>query len=723
MTNTNVETSFISSVESGGIVVVTLDQPGSSANILSDEMFDQLEAAITPWIDRTDLRGLILISGKPKIFVAGANLVAINESLDLPDEEMIAWCDRGRDVMSLLRRASMMTVAAIHGACVGGGFELTLWCDRRVATDDRRTVIGLPESKLGLVPGWGGTFHVARIGAIKNGADAAMEQQLEMVLGGGLLSSAEAEQAGLIDLVVSAHGNAPDENSLLDAARALIDDEWNSDEYKGRRKQIERGFDPAPDAEALARKFAPEIVNRREIYAFAPTVALEHMIRASSLSLKDAADSESRAMAQVYGSPASYGLINNFFLGDHNRKHPGLVDLSLTSRKIERVGIVGAGLMGRLIAMSNLNAGIEVVLLDSDNSRAQAVAGELENDKTKIETADTFQAFSTCNLVIETAVENSEIKKTILAKIEAAVPGTTLIATNTSAIPVTELAEGMKHPDRFCGVHFCHPTLMMLVEVIRGEQTADETVADAVAYNRSIRKMPVAVADRAGFVVNRLLSALLDQSLRLFGEGHSLMSIDGAMRQFGFESGPFEMVDIIGADTCLHAGQSMWTAGLKCVSKSLVLPRLVKLGRTGRKSGAGFYKYETPGSLPTLDPDVLPILEPYVSGSLSPNSELQSGEPEARTRWIIESVLAATALEASRILDDEIVADHRDIDLAIINGFSFPKHEGGILFWADRQGAANIVETLEEIAATEPRLSPTERLIEMSRTGSRFYAM
>ncbi|MEM7456442.1 MAG: 3-hydroxyacyl-CoA dehydrogenase NAD-binding domain-containing protein [Planctomycetota bacterium] len=711
MTNGTPSTqSAVKAVESDGIVIVTLDQPGTSANILSDSMFDQLESEISPWIERTDLRGLILYSAKPKIFVAGADLVAINETLDRADKEIIAWCDRGRAVMGLLRRAPFMTVAAIHGACVGGGFELTMWCDKRIATDDRRTVIGLPESKLGLVPGWGGTFHVARIGALKNGNESAIEIQIEMVIGGGLLNSSGALESGLVDEVVTNEGS-----SLLDAAHNMIEREASGDEFRKRRAAIESGFETAPDGEALAHKFGVEIVNNREIFPFAPTVALEHMIRVADQPLQDAADSESVAMSQVYGSPASYGLINNFFLGDHNRKNPGHVDVKLADKVVKKVGLVGAGMMGRLIAKANLARKIEVIVIDNDPSQLEAIASELGGDGLTV-TGD-YSGFADCDLVIETASENAETKKRILTEIEQHVDPTTIIATNTSAIPVSSLATALKNPGRFCGIHFCHPTIMLMTEVIKGEKTGAATMANAVAYVRSIRKTPVAVHDCAGFVVNRVLSALLDQSLRSLEQGHLMISIDGAMRQFGFAAGPFEVVDIIGADTCMYAGQSMWSAGQKCVSSSVILPRLVKLGRTGRKAGSGFYRYTSADGLPELDPETGTILEPYINDNLP-----VTDEPEAQTQKMVEQILSAAALEASRILEEGIVNDCRDIDLAVIHGFGFPAHHGGILFWADRYGLDKVVSNLEEIAQIEPRLAPTQKLKEMSSGNLRFYA-
>ncbi len=685
------------------IALMTLDMPAKGANILSDQMFRELDEAITPLLDRDDIRGLILFSAKSRIFVAGADLVAIADALDWPDERIIQFCDEGRAVMAKFSQVPFPTVAAIHGACVGGGLELTLWCDRRIASDDRCTILGLPEVKLGLVPGWGGTVRVARWCGLSH--KNALEHQIELVTSGRLIHGQEAVAMGLLDQVVS-------QDALINAAVALIDNEFESQAYLDDRESIAAPLKTTIDEQVLIARFGTAIVENPDIYPFAPTVALEHMLRGAGLPMKQACDSESIAMAQVWGSPASYGLINNFFLGEHNKKKPGFVDLSIPTDPLNRVGIIGAGVMGRAIATNHLNRRKSVVLLDSNHHVAAEFISKLTIHHDSISQADEFSQFADCDLVLESAVENAEIKQAILVELEPQLPQDTMIATNTSAIPVTQLAEVLKNPQRFCGIHFCHPELMSLVEVIRGPRTSEQTVARATAYVKSLGKMPVVVKDRAGFVVNRLLSSMLDQSFRLLANGYTIRQIDEAMREFGFRGGPFEMIDVIGADTCLYAGRSMWEAGLKCVTDSLMLPRMVKLGWLGRKTGRGFYRYDSADGPAIWDDQVDAQLAPYRTGEL---------KLEANPETIVNSVLSAIVLAGSNLVDEQIVADPRDVDLCIIHGFAFPAHQGGILFWADRFGIGKVVQELEKIAEDVPRLAPSKTLQTMRREHRTFY--
>lgn len=381
---------------------------------------------------------------------------------------------------------------------------------------------------------------------------------------------------------------------------------------------------------------------------------------------------------------------------------------------VDRVGIVGAGLMGSSIAENCIRAGKQVLLLDANHDAARAAVAAIKSNHPDaiIEQILSYDRMNEVDLVIESVVETIEVKKIVLNQILNSIGSSTLVATNTSAIPLAKMIPFVDQPKRFCGIHFCHPELMSLVEVVRATQTSDQTLASAVQFVISLNKMPVVVNDCAGFVVNRLLAAMIDQSVRLLMSGTSIEQIDGAMQDFGFQGGPFEIMDVIGIDTCMYAGRTMWEAGLECVSLSPILPRLVKKQRLGRKTKAGFYHYETLRGDAISDPDLPPMIESYVEdagANLSPSD-------------ICNQILAAITREASLILADGIVADPHEIDLCIIHGFSFPSQRGGILFWADQFGLSNVIETLEAIAAREPRLSPPQALKTMAREGKSFYA-
>ncbi len=453
--------------------MITMDAPESAANILDEQLFSELDRTMAELAEQTDLKGVILISAKPTIFVAGADLKSIAATLDWPEKKIVEFCQRGRAVMARFSRCPFVSIAAIHGACVGGGLELPMWCDCRIASDDRRTILGLPEVKLGLVPGWAGTARLPRI--------TNLDVAVDLVTSGRLISAADAKSIDLIDAIVP-------QELLIEEAIKMIHRVSTSESFIFDRKKIMGPVENIGDMEAIVQKHGKRIIENKKIFPFAPTVALEHMTRSASLPIKAAWNSESVAMSQVYGSPASRGLINHFFLIDHNKKQPGLVDMNLSPAKINTVGIVGAGLMGKAIANNCLNRGLDVMLLDANTQAQQAVTSQLKCDypDRSIQSCENYDSFASCELVIESVVETVAVKSQVLQKIESAIDDSTVIASNTSAIPIETLANHLQRPENFCGIHFCHPELMSLVEVVCGPQSSEQTIAT----RRQIREKP-----------------------------------------------------------------------------------------------------------------------------------------------------------------------------------------------------------------------------------------
>ena len=653
----------ISNVRSD-IALLILEAGDDGRVYLGDAMLEEIDRAMETLASQTGLAGVIVRSAGRLSFAQAWEIDKLQERFDWDDQQIVRYSQRGRAVLARLSRCPFPTVALIENDCLGAALELTLWTDYRLAVAE--VSVGLPQVAIGLTPGWGGTSLLPRI--------VGLEAATDLITSGRSIDAQEALDIELIDEVCDAE-------VIVERASALLDRVGVSKAFVKKRKML---TGPAPGitpetwqeiAEPVAKKFGQRIVGSEDVFPYAPTVALEHLTRTCASPIKVAWQSESTALAQVWGSPANRGLTHYQSALQHNAAQPGLVDLSLSATSIATVGIVGAGLMGGSIAKICYAAGLSVWLLDADGDLAASVVNQIDADVAtstgRIQFAKTYDQFADCDLVLESVVETLDVKKIVLQRIESAVSADAIIATNTSAIPIEKLAANLEQPERFCGIHFCHPELMALVEVVCGPATSPEAVCSAVGFVQVIEKIPIAMRDSPGFVVNRLLAALLNASLDLFVAGVEIQQIDAAMREFGFLGGPFEIIDVIGVDTCMYAGRTMWEAGVECVSLSPILPKLMKNKRLGRKSGAGFYAYPGGARVPVWDPAVRDLIDGY-RGDIS--TELDEAEIQQR-------ILNAVAAEANLILDKQIVGSRYDIDLCIVNGFSFPKYRGGILHW------------------------------------------
>lgn len=641
----------------------TLDMPGKSANVLTDQVYDDLDEALKE-VESAEAppRGIVLVTAKPSIFIAGADLNKISDNLDWPDERIFGFCDHGRAIMSRFSEMpETVSVAAIHGVCVGGGLELPLWCDHRIATDNRRTLLGLPEVKLGLIPGWAGTVRLPRLIGLEAAAD--------ITTSGDLITAKESLELGITSLVVP-------EEALVDTALRVIDREQYTKGYLKKREIMAAHVKKRPRSIRQFRESVMESINANvEVNASAPTIVLEHMIKSAKMSAAEACQSESAAFAQVWGSPENRGLLHYFFLDERSKKTRARFEGD--APEINTVGIVGAGLMGGQIAALAAAAGFNLKIHDADEQKAQSLAqATRENPRCRADSVEAirdFQPLSGCELVIECVVEKLKIKQDLFRRITDAVSADTFLATNTSTIPVAEIATAVPDPERLVGLHFCIPTEpLKLVEVIPGNQTSDLTLNVAIELVRFMRKTPVVVQDHPGFVVNRLLCPVFNEAIVMLQQGVELQQIDRVFREFGFAVGPLEMIDFIGVDTIMYAGETFLRALPDLVSVTPVLPALVKRNRNGRKAGCGFYRYESPDGPAIADEELQTILAQYQQESV-----------ELSDQQLLDRLLVPMVSEARQILEEGVVADSRDVDLCSILGTTFPKVRGGILKWAE----------------------------------------
>ena len=704
-----------------GVVVLTIGSAGRRQNVIDAAFLealagrlDELDADIPP-------RGLIIRSGTPGTFLAGADIDRLEGILGADREVIEAACARGRALFGRLGARPWPSVALVDGTCLGGGLELALACDHRVATTAPTTVLGFPEVKLGLLPGWGGTVRLPRL--------VGPGPAVELMASGETIDAASAARLGLVDACV-------DQDRALAAALLLVERATAAGSHLRRREELSRpvAFDAA-EREFLEATTGAVIQGRTGGHYPAPPTILETVLAGAAAGAEEAAGIEGRAFATLARSPVARQLVRVFRLGERNRRDTGLARGDVADAPaFAKPAVVGAGIMGSGIAAAHLRADMPLTLCDvQSEALARGVAEILQEaawDRVRrgpdperalrlagrLRTATRPEVLAEADLVIESVVERTDLKRQVLAEIESIVPPDTVIATNTSTNPVAKLAGALRDPTRFCGMHFFNPVRrMMLVEVVRGPATSDATVARVVAHGKRLGKCPVVVRDSPGFLVNRMLSPYLHEAVEMLREGIDARRIDRVARAFGMPMGPLELYDMIGLDTAFYAGIVLADAYGERIESSPVIPAMVKSGRLGRKTGCGFYRYTGCGPKARIErPDegVAAVVAPY---ALPPH---RGGRPDDRT--IADRLLLPMVLEATLVLDEGIVRDARDIDLAVIHALGFPPFRGGLLAWADTLGAAEIVRRLEPLSDLGVRMRPSPRLDALVRDGGRF---
>ena len=706
------------------IAVLTLDDPQSSANVLSRHVLEALEKHLDELDKRAKLAGVVICSAKPGMFIAGADLKEFATWLDAPKAEVAGYCRRGQQLFGRLARGKYVTVAAIDGMCVGGGAELAMWCDRRVFSSNEKTAYGFPEVKLGLFPGWGGTARTPRMIGLANA--------VELVTGGENIDARTAAAMGLANDVVDATG--PTNEALLAASVRMIRAEQLSGEFRRDRERW-AGAIPISDTElgflgATASAYIQQVTKG---HYPAPLAALELMLGAAGVDLESACEMEAEEFSKLFGSPINRALLNVFFLTDRNKK-TSAAGTDAPPRKIASAGVVGAGVMGQGIAAANVRRNIPVALMDADQAAlARGVQGVL-NDvaynkqlkapdvKRAIELAPLVNGTTSdselcrAELIVEAIIEKPDAKQQLFGRIEPLLSDDAILCSNTSTIPITQLAQGLKHPERFCGLHFFNPVRQMpLVEVIRGQKTSDATIATAAAYARTLGKSPIVMNDGPGFLVNRLLLPYMNEAVLLLGEGASIKDIERAAKNFGMPMGPFTLYDVVGIDVAVHAGRTMAAAFPERVVAAPIVEKLFELGRKGQKSGGGFFDYApAKGGKPPRGTDsavVADLVEKNRTGAPRKFSQEE----------LTDRLFLPMLVEATRILEDKIVTDVRDVDLGLILGIGFPPFRGGLFFWADQRGSAKILEKLQQYAALGQRFEPTAMIKNLAETNARFY--
>jgi 3-hydroxyacyl-CoA dehydrogenase/enoyl-CoA hydratase/3-hydroxybutyryl-CoA epimerase/3-hydroxyacyl-CoA dehydrogenase/enoyl-CoA hydratase/3-hydroxybutyryl-CoA epimerase/enoyl-CoA isomerase len=700
-------------VGADGAGVVTFDLPGSRANTLGRAVLDELAALVKDLAARADLRGLILRSGKPGMFVAGADLRELGGLRPDPGRNR-QLVRHGLDVLAALEALPYPTVAAAEGACLGGGLELALAFDYRLAATHPKTEIGFPEVKVGLIPGWGGTQRLSRL--------IGPALACDLIAAG---ESVKAERALTLGIVWDAV--RPDH--LLDEARRVLDWARQSGAWRDerRRKQQPVGLseEQASFLFAVARA---GVVQKTKGHYPAPLAAVDAIARGCNLPLDEGLKAETDLFVTLAGSPISRNLIAVFFLGQRLQKDPGVADPNVKPREVQQVGVLGAGIMGAGIAGAHVRRGIPVMMLDAAPqalekgvaSITKVMQGRVEIGRMtpaevvaalgRLSTTGSLAALADRDVVIEAIVENEAAKVQVYRDLQPLLRPDAILASNTSTISITRMAQALTRPERFAGMHFFNPVdRMQLVEVIRGERTGDETVVTLVALAKRIGKTPIVVRDCPGFLVNRILFPYLNESLVLLEEGASPRAIDKAATAFGMPMGPVTLNDVVGLDTSLYAGRVVNTAFADRAAATRLLDELVAAGRLGQKSGAGFYSYAR-GSRGVDDPALEGFL---VKG--------RTGRRDIPPEEITDRLFLPMLTEASRVLTEGIVREPGDVDMGLILGIGFPSFRGGLLRWADSLGLPAVLEKLKRYEHLGPRFQPTEQMRRLAAEGKGFY--
>ncbi len=695
---------------------LTFDRPAASVNVLTRAVLQELDSLLSQLESRIangQILALIIRSGKEGAFIAGADVEAI-AALGSVTEARAASVE-GQRIFRRVERLRVPTIAAIDGACMGGGTELILHCDYRLASDRASTGIGLPEVRLGILPGFGGT--------VKLPALVGMQNALGMILSGKAVRPSRARRIGLVDRVVPAGRFA-----------AAVGD-FASDVIGGRieKASLSLGF-----GQRLLERTGPgrrimfgaaRKKTRAEVGDFypAPFRAIDVLAGAIGMKADDAYALEAEALAELAVTPESRNLVRVFRLSQAARRSlPD--DVMSRKRPVRKMAVVGAGVMGGAIAELAAAHDIPVVLKDIDQDaldsglrhassllRKAAAARVFSEEQAGLKfalitgTLD-YGAFDDVDLVIEAVVERMPVKQQVLREAEAVSPGAVL-ASNTSALSIDGMAGGVERPGSVLGLHFFNPVHKMpLVEVVAGPRTSPETLATGFGLVQTLGKTPVLVADRPGFLVNRLLAPYLNEAGYLLDDGATVERIDGALTDFGMPMGPLRLLDEIGFDVARHASREMAEEFGERMRPATIVDRMIEDGRLGRKNGLGFYRYQN-GKSRGVDPAV-ESLESAGRGSDPESGAAESGPgmDDIRRRCLYLMVN-----EAAYALEERVVEGGDVVDLAMVLGTGFPPFRGGLLRWADSEGVATIHAALSDFAATlGSRFAPAPLLATMA---------
>ncbi len=694
-----------------GIGILEFDQPGSDVNILTSENLFALKSFLAEIAARTDLKALVFTSAKDRIFIAGADIKEIDGISK--KEEAFAKAEEGKQVFQQIEDLKIPTICVINGACLGGGYELALSCTWRVAAFSDKVKIGLPEVNLGILPGFGGSIRMPRV--------LGLTRALPLILAGRIASAQEALKYGMVDRLYP-------EKSLVqeafDFAKRAAD---GTEKRKPRKKDLITALlEDTPFGRAMVfDKARKGVMEKTKGFYPAPFEIIELIKKTYGMKSKEAFRLESEHFANLGPTEISKNLIKVFFLSEKYKKFKW-TDAKSAAGPVEKCGVIGAGVMGggiaQLVSSRNIPVRVkdinEKALSGALREAARIYKGAVQRKKVKKQEAEnkmglisvglTTAGLKRCNVIIEAVVEDLGIKQKVFKELSDRTPSEVVLASNTSSLPVTKMAEVCKNPERVVGLHFFNPVHRMpLVEVIRAAQTSPETIERIVRFARSLGKTAIVVQDKAGFLVNRLLLPYMNEAAYLLEGGMMPDQIDRVVENFGMPMGPIELMDQVGIDVgykVAHVLEEAFGARMKVAG---ILEGVKERGVLGKKSGKGFYVYG--GKKKTVNIEILQSVK---------NAAPVSDE-DALKRMIYMMIN-----EAAYCLEEKVVDSAASVDLGMIMGTGFPPFRGGLLRYADSVGLAQILRDLERFQkeVNPQRFQPSAYLRRLAEKDQKFHS-
>ncbi|HCC5835408.1 fatty acid oxidation complex subunit alpha FadJ [Citrobacter farmeri] len=700
---------FTLNVRLDNVAVISVDVPGEKMNTLKAEFASEVRVILKQIRENKAIRGVVIVSAKADNFIAGADINMISRCKSAQEAETLAR--QGQQLMAEINALPIPVVAAIHGACLGGGLELALACHARVCTDDAKTVLGLPEVQLGLLPGSGGTQRLPR----RVGISIA----LDMILTGKQLRAKQALKAGLVDEVVP-------QTILLDAAV-----EWAKKDRPGHRPlPVRERILAGPLGRALLFRLVSKKTEQKTQGNYPATERILKVIETGlAQGSSSGYDAEARAFGELAMTPQSQALRNIFFASTDVKKDPGS---EVPPGPLNSVGVLGGGLMGGGIAyvtackgglpvrIKDINPkGINHALkyswdqLETKVRRRHIKASERDKQLALISGSVDYRGFSHRDLVIEAVFEDLSLKQQMVAEVEKNCASHTIFASNTSSLPIGDIAAKAARPEQVIGLHFFSPVEKMpLVEVIPHATTSGKTIATTVKLAKKQGKTPIVVRDKAGFYVNRILAPYINEAIRLLTEGERVDQIDSALVKFGFPVGPIQLLDEVGIDTGTKIIPILEAAyGERFSAPANVVSSILNDDRKGRKNGRGFYLYGAKGrkSKKQVDPAIYALIG-------------AQGQSRLSRQQIAERCVMLMLNEAARCFDEQVIRSARDGDIGAVFGIGFPPFLGGPFRYMDALGAGEVVAVLQRLASLYgPRFTPCDTLLQMAERGESFW--